>query len=150
MSTRCTQKQYEVVDIVKFVEEMDPREMPTFPIDSIVEKGFISVLSDKKIKQAIVQIVLVTILMLFLMPVSGTSSAKIKDDFPIYTDEYGTYAIIYFGDSTVFMEKATVQDGTILIDTSKQRIVTTDDLIYHRVSFNNVVINRIEDIGELD
>ena len=150
LATRCTKKQYEDIDITRFVEEMNPKAMPTFPIDSIVEKGYISIFSDKRVKQAIAQIVSVTILILFLVPALGTSSAKLKEDFPIYSDESGTYAIIYFSDSTVFMEEATVHDRTILIDTSKQRIITTDDLVYNSVSFDNVVINRIEDVDELD
>jgi len=150
MATRCTKKQYEDIEITRFIEEMNPKAMPTFPIDSIVGKGYISILSDKRIKQAIAQIVFVTILILFLVPALGTSSAKLKEDFPIYSDESGTYAIIYFSDSTVFMEEATVQDRTILIDTSKQRIITTDDLAYNSISFDNVVINRIEDMDELD
>ena len=149
-STRCSKKQYENMDIAKFVEEMNPEKIPSFPIDSVTEKGFKSVFSDKQLKKAGAQIAIVTVILLVLMPVLGNMSAKLKEDFPIYTDNSGTYAVVYFSGSTVFMEESTCQDCEIVIDTSKQRIVTTDDLSYNMVSFDNVTVNRMENTQGLN
>jgi hypothetical protein len=48
------------------------------------------------------------------------------------------------------MEEASYQGGTITIDTSKQRIITTDDLSYDMVSFDNEIINRTQNTQVLE
>lgn len=144
-STRCTKKQYEEMDISKFVEEMHPDKFPVFPMDDIAEKGVTPIFSDKKIKQAVSHAIFVTIFLLLMMPIIGTQSAKLQKEFPIYYEDTKTYAIVYTTGTTVFMKESIVEDGTIVIDNSKQRIVTTNDLSCEYVVFERVSVVRIED-----
>lgn len=55
-----------------------------------------------------------------------------------------------FSGTTVFLEEASCQDDQITIDTSKQRSLTTDDLSYNNVSFENVTVNRVNTSQDLE
>lgn len=100
-------------------------------------------LSDKMLKFAAGQTIVVTVLLLFTISLSGTASAKQRRSFPIYMDGTTSYAIVYITDSTVIMEEAILEDRTIIIDTTKQRILTTDDISYDIKAFDNVSVIKI-------
>lgn len=127
--------------------ELTNSDAPKFPFENWMTVGVKPLFSDKKMKLAIVPIAFVMAFLVFILSFAGTLTAERKRCFPIYSDNSTSYAIVYFSGSTVFMEEAVVQDGTITIDTTKQRIVTKDDLSYSNKVFENVVIIRNE--GEL-
>lgn len=148
--SRCTGKKYENGDAIEEILEMIKTEVPSFPFESFVKNGVKSVLSDKKLKLVAWQIIAVTVILLFMMSAAGTMSAEQKREFPIFEDEFGAYAVVYTSGSTRFMEEATMSDGTIAIDTSKQRVITSDDISYHIEVFDNVSVIRIDDEEKIE
>lgn len=148
--TRCSRKQYEKENTVESIAELIDSGIPDFPMEKVATKGIKTMLSDGKLKAGLVRLITVTIILLFAISAVGTTSAEQKRNFPIYDDGANRYAIVYFSGSTVFMEEASYQDGTITIETAKQRIITTDDLSYNMVSFDNVIINRTQNTQVLE
>lgn len=144
IETRCSRKQYENGLSYEKIKELVSMEFPDFPFEKLVKNGIKTMLSDKMLKFAAGQTVLVTIILLVVISLSGTASAKQKRSFPIYTEGTTSYAIVYVGGSTVFMEEAIQQDRTIIIDTTKQRILTTDDISYDIIAFDNVSVIKMD------
>lgn len=137
-------KQFKDNEIHDMVLELSNSDAPGFPFENLMKEGIKPLFSDNKLKLAIVPIAFVMAFLVFILSFAGTLSAEQKRCFPIYSDNSASYAIVYFSGSTVFMEEAVVQDGTITIDTTKQRIVTRDDLSYSFKVFEDVVIIRNE------
>lgn len=150
LATRCSRKQYQSENVIEKIEELISSEIPDFPFEKIVRNGIKSMLSDKMLKAAGWLIIAVTVVMLFTMSVTGTVSAKQQRRFPIYTDGSTSYAIVYISDSAMFMEEATEKDGTLIIDTTKQRIVTSEDISYDMIVFDDVSVIKNDDTLEFD
>ena len=144
-ATRCSRKQYESENVVTKINELLDSEIPEFPFQKMITKGIKSIFSDKMLKFATGQIIVGTVILLFTMSLTGTTSAKLQRRFPIYSDGATSYAIVYISDSTVFMEEAIEENGTLIIDTTKQRIVTSNDLSYDMVVFDDVLVIKNED-----
>ena len=142
-STRCTKKQYENEHPLEKIDELVSVKFRAFPLEKLVKNGIKTMLSDKMLKFAAGQTIVVTVLLLFTISLSGTASAKQRRSFPIYMDGTTSYAIVYIADSTVIMEEAILEDRTIIIDTTKQRILTTDDISYDIIVFDNVSVIKI-------
>jgi hypothetical protein len=142
--SRCTGKKYENGEAIEEILELIKAEVPRFPVDSFINNGMKTMLSDKKLKLAAGQIIAVTVILLFMMSAAGTLSAEQKRSFPIFEDELGSYAVVYTSGSTRFMEEVAISDGIIVIDTTKQRVITSDDITYHNEVFDEVSVIRIE------
>ncbi len=139
-STKCTKKRYEKMDILKFVDDMLDTEKHKFPIEEMLKHGLRSMVSNKKLKLALGQFLTATVVLIFLMTYSGTHAAKTKTSFPIYSDDSGVYAVVYNNGQAFIMESATIKESTITIDTTSQRILHSDDIIYEVTVFDEVEI----------
>lgn len=142
--SRCTGKKYENGNVTEEILELFDSESPKFPFDSLLENGIKPILSDKKLMLAAWQIIAVTVILLFMMSSAGTVSAEQKRDFPIFEDEQGAFAVVYTSGTTRFMEEITINDETIVIDTSKQRVITSDDISYHIEVFESVSVISVD------
>lgn len=138
-------KKYKDEEVIHRMLEMADSKIPKFPIENISNWRLKSMISDRVIKSSLFLVVYATVLLLFTMSWSGTLNAEQKHRFSLCSGDSGSYAIVYISGSTVFMEEAKVQDDTIVIDTTKQRIVTKDDLSYDVKVFENVEIIRNEE-----
>lgn len=150
LATRCSRKQYQSENVIEKIEELISSEIPDFPFEKIKRNGIKPMLSDKMLKSAGWLIIAITVVMLFTMSMTGTMSAKQQRRFPIYTDGSTSYAIVYISDSAVFIEEAIEKDGTLIIDTTKQRIVTSEDISYDMVVFDDVSVIKNDDTLEFD
>lgn len=144
-STRCTSKQFTNEDILKRTTEWLDGDIPKFPFENFLQNGFKSIFSDKMLKLAAIQLTAVTFIILITMTITGTMSAKHQRSFPIYVDGTQTYAVVYTSGSTRFMEEAVIQDGVLEVDTTKQRIITSDDISYTIGVFEEVSVIKIDD-----
>jgi len=75
--------------------------------------------------------------LVFEFTLAWTSTA-LKDEFYIYQDQQGTYAILYHSNDTYIMQEAVIRDNTITIDPSQQRILKSDDISFTTMEFENV------------
>ena len=108
------------------------------------------ILTDEKIKLSVVLSVIITVMLLFVLTIGGTVGASLQRCFSIYTEGTKTYAVVYTSGSTRYMEEATISGGSIEIDTTKQRVITSDDITYDIEVFEEVSVIRIESEAKLD
>lgn len=146
--TRCVGKKLTDGELETLLLELADKGLPEFPILTLLQNGFKKVLTDQNIKKAAGYSLLITAFLVIIIAVGGTLSAEKQQRFQIYCDGATSYAIVYTSDSTRFMEEAVISDKTITIDTSKQRIITSDDIAYTIQEFEEVIVNRID--GEKD
>lgn len=149
-ATRNSGKNLSNEEILIRTAEMIDKDIPKFPIQDFTTKGIMSILTDQKIKLAVVQSVVITVILLFTMTIAGTIGANQQRVFPIYTEESTSYAVVYTSGSTRFMEEATINDRSILIDTTKQRIITSDDISFDVEVFDEVSVIRIDNTQKLE
>lgn len=132
-------------EILTRTAELIDKDVPRFPIQIFMKNGIKPILTDKKIKRVAILSVVMTVVLLLTMAAGGTLAAENQNSFPIYTDGATSYAVVYTSGSTRYMEEAVIQKGTITIDTTKQRIITSDDISYNMEAFENVVVIRNDD-----
>lgn len=144
-ATRCIEKNLTNEEVLAYTAELLSNDIPSFPIRQFARNGLKSIFSDRIIKIAAFMSLVITTILLFALTIVGTLSAEQQRSFPIYKTDSASYAIVYTSGSTRFMEEATIKDGMILIDTTKQRIITTDDIAYTIEVFDSVSIIRIDD-----
>lgn len=149
-ATRNAGKNLSNEEVLIRTAKLIEKDIPRFPIQDFKKKGIMSILTDQKIKLAGVQSVVITVILLFILTVAGTIGANQQRSFPIYTEGSTTYAVVYTSGSTRFMEEATINDRSILIDTTKQRIITSDDISYDVEVFDEVSVVRIENTQKME
>lgn len=137
-STKCTKKRYEREDYLKFADTMLDSQKHTFPIEEIAKNGLRSMVSNNKLKLALGQFLTAMIMLIFLMTYSGMHAAETKTSFPIYSDDSGVYAVVYNNGQSLVLEAATIEHNRITIDTSKQKILSSDNIIYEVLVFDEV------------
>lgn len=93
--SRCTSKKYKTGGMIEEILELRKSGAPSFPVDSFFKSGMKSMLSDKKLALAAWQIIMVTVILLFMMSTAGTKTAELKRNFPIFEDDLGSYAVVY-------------------------------------------------------
>lgn len=139
-ASRCTKKKYENQYVLKIVEDMMDYEKHRFPVDNIIHNGWKVMVSNSKMKYAAGQFVIAMIIVVFLMSYSGVNSASTKKSFPIYNDASTTYAIVYNNGTEIIMEEAVVNDNSIIIDKSKQKVVESVNISYEVKMFEEVAV----------
>lgn len=73
------------------------------------------------------------------MPLDGYATAVSKKTFYIFTNENQNEAIIFHSEDTYILEKAEINENIITIDTTKQRILKTNDIAFEKMTFDTVV-----------
>ena len=85
---------------------------------------------------------------------TATASEKPRDGidfFPLSVEyEEKLYAVVYTSGSTRYMEEAIIEDRTLIIDTTKQRVITSDDISYRMGTFDEVSVIRIDDADKIE
>ena len=149
-ATRNAGKNLSNEEVLIRTAKLIENDIPRFPIQDFKKKGIMPILTDQKIKLAGVQSVVITVILLVTLTIAGRIGANQQRSFPIYTEGSTTYAIVYTSGSTRFMEEATIKEGSIVIDTTKQRIITSDDISYDVEVFDEVSVIRIDNTQKLE
>ena len=71
---------------------------------------------------------------------SSWINAHQKNEYAIYQDQQGVYAIIYHGEDFYIMEEASTTENVLSIDTSSQRIIKSSDLSFTYQEFEDILI----------
>ena len=82
---------------------------------------------------------ILTAIILISMPVEGYFNARLSQTFLIITENERIEAVLFHGGDTYILEEAKIDENTIVIDTSKQRILKTDDISFEKRTFDFVV-----------
>lgn len=68
-----------------------------------------------------------------------TAIATTENNFWIYTDSQSSYVVAYRHDSQYVLTEVQINDSTITIDLSSQRILQSDDLTIQQRQFEDVI-----------
>ena len=71
---------------------------------------------------------------------AGKEAAEKLQDFPIYTDETGTYAVVYNNGDTLVLKGANIEDTQIEINVRQQKVVPSSDISYEILTFEEVIV----------
>lgn len=143
-------KQYKDEEIPDKVVELCDEEKPMFPHEHLIKLGIKSIFTDKTVKTVIAHLLIGVVILLSGMSFTGTLTAEKTRYFPIYSAEEKLYAVVYTSGSTRYMEEAIIEDRTLIIDTTKQRVITSDDISYRMGTFDEVSVIRIDDADKIE
>lgn len=82
---------------------------------------------------------MLAVMILISMPVEGYFNARLSQTFLIVTENEKSEAVLFHGGDTYILEEAKIDENTIVIDTSKQRILKTDDISFEKRTFEAVI-----------
>lgn len=74
-----------------------------------------------------------------IVSICFTAIATTENNFWIYTDSQSSYVVAYRHDSQYVLTEVQINDSTITIDLSSQRILQSDDLTIQQRQFENVI-----------
>lgn len=74
-----------------------------------------------------------------IISICFTAIATTEKNFWIYTDSQSSYVVAYRHDSQYILTEAQIDDSTITIDLSSQRVLQSDDLTMQQRQFNDVI-----------
>ncbi len=91
------------------------------------------------LKTFLLNLLLATAMIFVSMPIEGYCNARLTRSFWIVSENEKNEAIIFHGEDTYIFEEVEFDENTIIIDTSKQRILKTDDISFEKRTFDSVV-----------
>jgi hypothetical protein len=141
ISSNITRKKYDDLNISKLISDALDTEKHKFPIWKFADHGLKIIFSNKKIKLFVTQFIMTVVVLLIVLTSSGRNSAKSQKTFDIFTDDLGTYAIIYTNSDYIVLEEVTHSNTSIDIYTSNQRILSLTDISYTTTEFEQVTIH---------
>lgn len=97
-------------------------------------------LSDLKIRQLLVAVLLIFAVLIGTYISAGKNSAMRMKEFPICADETGTYAVVYNNGESLVLKSAEISENQIEIDVRKQKVVSATDVSYQIHTFETVVV----------
>jgi hypothetical protein len=108
-----------------------------YPLFSLFVKGD-GISNSTFITQGL-SIALTFIVLVFTFAFGLTNTEKSKKDFQIMDIDGATYAVVYYDNNTYYLEKASIDQDTLTVFTSEQRIITTSDISFSVQTFDEVV-----------
>ena len=99
-------------------------------------------LSDKSIKNALMQIFLVVCISSLSFFITNEMNIKNDKTFPITVYDNNDYAVIYNDGNTIIIEDVTIEGNTIKIYTNSQCMLFSQGLSYEIIEFQKVEIIR--------
>lgn len=101
---------------------------------------FKDMLDDKKIKQTLSALLLLTLVYCLYIPFTIIQSMNAQQSiFWIYSDTNGTYAVVYNESNKYVLKEAEIDDDKLYINLSNQRIIESKDMTMEQMSFDEVI-----------
>ena len=121
-------------------EEIQHADQYHFPIIEIINGSIKSFLSNKSIRQMFFAVIVLIGLFVTTYSTAGKEAAQKIQDFPIYIDETGTYAVVYNNGDTLVLKGAHIEDTQIVINVRQQKVVPSSDISYEIHTFETVIV----------
>lgn len=139
-SSRVKKRDHKEISLAQLKEEMQHADKHRFPIASILHTGAKELLSNKRFKQFALISVAMVVMLFGLYSSAGKTDAEKAKEFPIYTDETGTYAVVYNNGDTLVLKAANIENAQIEINVRQQKIVSASDISYEIRTFETVIV----------
>lgn len=121
-------------------EEIQHAEQYHFPIIDILNGSIKRFFSNKSIWRMFFTVIVLVGLFVTIYSTAGKEAAEKLQDFPIYTDETGTYAVVYNNGDTLVLKGANIEDTQIEINVRQQKVVPSSDISYEILTFEEVIV----------
>lgn len=132
----ASKSKYNDLSYQQLKEELKLAEKAQFSLKINAKKK----ISNKSIGLIIVGIVLISILLIITINMCGAVDAGLVREFPIYTDETGTYVGVYNNGDALVLKAAEVDGDQITIDVRQQKVVPAADVSYEICTFETVIV----------
>ena len=130
-------KEFGIEELQKEIEQANHY---SFPIVWLFEVEIKELLSDLKIRQLLVAVLLIFAVLIGTYISAGKNSAMRMKEFPICADETGTYAVVYNNGESLVLKSVEISENQIEIDVRKQKVVSATDVSYQIHTFETVVV----------
>lgn len=131
-----SKSKYNDLSYQQLKEELKLAEKAQFSLKTSAKEK----ISNKSIGIIIVWIVLFSFLFISAINGCGAFDAGLVREFPIYTDETGTYVGVYNNGDALVLKAAEVDGDQITIDVRQQKVVPAADVSYEICTFETVIV----------
>lgn len=139
-SSRVKRKKHKETTLAKIKEELGHSDAHQFPIISIVRTGGKELLSNKSLGKMAFSAIAMVLMLASIFAYEGKMDGETKKEFPIYTDETGTYAAVYNNGDELVLKAAHTDATRIEIDIRQQKVVPVVGVAYEICTFETVVL----------
>lgn len=119
------------------------KEIPEYPIDKIFsfKFRFQDIFTNKNIEVFAIHIIVCLIFLIVIVNPIDRTKMQEKKEFAVMSKGEIDYVIIYYDKEHYYLAEAMTEGETITIDTTKQRIIEMQDVVYENKIFKEV--NRV-------
>ena len=123
------------------IDELATKIYDQYPAESIVKSKFVELFTNRRIVVAILAMAFSLLYVFLFIPSNIDDITTKKSEFSVVNIDEQEYAIIYTSGNTYYLDMAEVnlEHNVISIDTSKQRIIVSNDMSYEVAKFKSVV-----------
>ena len=118
-------------------------ELPEFPINTIFRGNVKSLLSDSNCKRIIGLVILCLLMIIIVSSWSGSQSALNQKEFYVIDIDNQKYVLIYNNGENAILEEAEIKGDSLIINTTHQVIIPSNNLNMQKYIFDSVRIKRI-------
>lgn len=111
--------------------------IPQYPLESLLSLSFLSKPGNKKYISILIM-TLFYVVYIFLVFSIILSNQTDRRQFSILDMDGTSYAIIYKDQDTYYLDEVEINQGSIKIYTNKQRIISSNDILYEVLTFTSV------------
>lgn len=129
-------KIYKTID-VDVDTELD--DIKPYPLEQFGRIPLSKLFSDTAIFTQVLAILLSIFVSFVIFSSSNYISVKTQKTFPIVSDSNSQCAIVYQNSQYAILENVDINDKSIIINTSRQKIIKINDLEYEYRSFDEVI-----------
>ena len=112
-------------------------DIKPYPLEQIHNISIRNMFSNKAIKTQLLAVLLMVIVSFITFSSSNYLNVKSQKVFPIIKNNK-QYAIVYQNANYAVLEEATIANKTLFINTTKQKIVSVNELEYELITFDMV------------
>lgn len=117
-------------------------DFPSMPLERIIKGDIKQWFSDNNCKKILATTLLCFVVFVFASPLSGTKTAEQKTDYFIVCNDNETYAVVYIDDDMLILEKATIMEKRIEIDTTNRMVIEPNGISMQKYSFEEVKVKK--------
>lgn len=122
----------------------DNSQNKELPIIKVLFGEYKFLISNKTVKSVLIQLIVITLILLWSLSYSGYSKAREQKEFYYIVNEEELYAVIYNNGEDLILKKAYIDTDIITIDLSVQKTISAKDVVLYIKKFSAVEVIPIE------
>lgn len=139
-SSRIKKREYKDITLQHLEEEIKHADKHRFPFAAIAHTAVKDLLSNRRLLQIAILSVLLVLMNIAMYSTTGRIDAEKAREFPVCTDETGTYAVVYNNGESLVLKSAEISGNQIEIDVRNQKVISATDVSYQIRTFETVIV----------